>query len=217
MSSVQTHSFGGFMSVSASLLVSFRAISSSPHIRVKHGSKLKKPEHPPPGVTAHGLRVNGWVISFHRKEVGPQRWAPGPPNPQPLLLPSSLPRSPTLSLRLQLLKKGGKKLKTNQTSVTTPCEPSTLGFSTALQIRPVHSPLCRDETQLPPKIGNRFPCSTGCLLGTQPGCIKNTPPAVRPFTASSTWKTCMAQNHGYRFIHSLLTAWKCAFTGATPW
>lgn len=61
------------MRVSAALLVCFRAIGSSSHAGVKHVSELKKPDHPPPGVTAHGLRVNGWMVSFHRKEVGPQR------------------------------------------------------------------------------------------------------------------------------------------------
>lgn len=61
-----------------------------------------------------------------------------PPSPAPDPLPqASAP------------KERRKEIKTNQTSVTTPCEPSTLGFSTALQIRPVPLPCAERKHSYP--------------------------------------------------------------------
>ena len=73
-------------------------------------------------------------------------WTPEPTAAPPSFLPPPLPDPlPQASAP----KERRKEIKRNQTSVTTPCEPSTLGFSTALQIRPVPLPCAERKHSYP--------------------------------------------------------------------
>ena len=94
---------------------------------------------------------SGWTVGwshFTERKWDPRvsSWTPEPTAAPPSFLPPSIPDPlPQASAP----KERRKEIKTNQTSVMTPCEPSTPGFSTALQIRPVHFPLCRGNTAAP--------------------------------------------------------------------
>lgn len=93
-----------------------------------------------------GERLDGLISQKGSGTPEVSSWTPKPTAPPPSFLPPSIPDPlPQASAP----KERRKERKTNHTSVMTPCEPSTPGFSTALRIRPVHFPLCRGNRAAP--------------------------------------------------------------------
>lgn len=93
-----------------------------------------------------GEQLDGLISQKESGTPEVSSWTPEPTAAPPSFLPPSIPDPlPQASAP----KERRKERKTNQTNVMTPCEPSTPGFSTALQIRPVHSLLCRGNTAAP--------------------------------------------------------------------